>query len=257
MPETINPRVKIGGNAPPSLTDQLKDKHAALLAKAKSWERKAKSANLEPVTIEDCVALDKLFADGRDLDNDGNSIREVEKKPYWDLGKEVDAVFHTGIRDVIGVKGGLAEQLNRASAQRKVAITKAQQAAQQAEAEKLAREAAKHAGAAQRHEEAGRNSQADVAFNRADAAADAANAAAAAASKDIGAASRTTIGGITSSVKVKLIATDINRATLDLEALRPFLRSADLIWAAQKALDQGFDVKGVVTREDIKGSVRR
>jgi len=253
-----NPRAVIGNNNPPSLTEVLKDKHAPIFDRLKKWEAKAKKADLAPQTLEACAALDKLFLDGKDIANDADSIREQEKEPYLRAGKEIDTVFNAGVRDVVGVKGGLAQKIADASAAKKLAVARAAQQAEREKAEALQREADKLAAKAKADEDAGRVKQADQKLAQAEAVAAAAGAADAASQADLRTASRSVIGGIKSSVSAAMVCTGIIRKELDLEELRPFLKEADLIAAVNARLrNDTSPIKGAVLTEKAIGSVRR
>lgn len=246
---------EIGHNRPPTTEELMRQKHPAIFERLKTWLGKAKRANLEPQTLDDCTALDKLFADGRDIINDANTVREKEKAEPLKLCKEIDGVFNVGVRDEVKV---INDRLNAASAARRLAITRAQQEAQAAEAERLRKEAEKRAEAAAKKEEKGQNVQADVDRNRADALHGVADSLETQATADVSKASQTRADGVTSSVKAELVCVGIDRSKVDLEALRPFLKEDHIIEAVGRYLKMGNkSLAGAAIEERAKANVRR
>ncbi len=252
----------IGGNNPPTITEALTAKHAPLFARRDAWLKDVKKYEKTPpvpVTLEDCAKLDALATRGRDIQNDGDAIRTTEKEPYLRDGQEVDAIFNGGVRDVIGYdakKPGMAMRLANISAARKAQIVKDEQARQLAEATKLQEAANKLAAKSETSEAAGRNKVADQQMSQALNTQEQAVAAQALGSADVSSASKTIIGGIAKGVTMEKVCTGIVRADLDLETLRPYLKEADLIAAAQAAARAGYAVKGAVVVERAKNNLR-
>lgn len=259
MPTTTAPRAaKIGDNNPPTTEQLMKEKHAAIFQRLAAWQKKAKKAKLTPETLEECIALDKLFAEGRDIANDADSVRKKEKEPHLRAGQEVDDVFNKGVRDEVGVAAGLAKQILQASANKKLAITRAEQAAAAAEEERLRRQADAAEEKARQKAEAGDTKNAAVLENRVEALDSAADQAGHIARQDVAVASKVSTGGLSSSVAAKMVCTGIlNRNELDMPALLPFIKEDALIAAVNAYLGMGNKtMKGAVITEQAVGRVR-
>lgn len=261
MPETQNPRVKVGDNRPPSTAELLKEKHAAIFERAKKWVRRAKAADLAPKTLEDCRKLEELYKEGRDIANDADRIRTAEKEPHLKAGREVDAVFGDEIISAVGAdskKRGLAQNILQAAADRRAAITQAEQRAKAAAAEKAQQEADRLAEQQKRQEEAGKVREADVTGAKVEAVDRKADQLAAAAAAPMEQASRDrTAGGHSVSVGMKAECTGVVRADLDLEALRPYFKQEHLIAAVDARLKMDTSpLKGAAIRERAVGRVR-
>lgn len=256
---TPGPRAaKIGDNQPPALDVILKDRHDKLVKKKNAWVKKAEAAVLTPKTEAEILALETLFADGDAIVKEAAKEHTKEKEPFLRDGKVVDTFFNAGIRDKIGVAGGLASRIKQAALSKRLEIAREVQAKAAAEAEKLRLKAEEDEAKGRAAEERGESKLADVHFGRADAKLEDANDAAALATRDIREVSRSVGGGVASSVGEKTVVTGVDKATLDVAALLPFLKEADLIAAAQKVVDMKNPIpKGVFTRVDAVGSIRR
>lgn len=261
MPEAANPRAAIGGNKPPSEIELLKEKHKAIFDRARNWLRRAKLVKVVPENLDDCAKLEALYAEGRDIANDADRVREAEKKPHLDAGRAVDELFNGDIRDEIGADSknpGLARELLNAAAAKRLEITRKKQAAQAEAAERARKEADKLAERAKSQEDRGHVREADVTQAKVaglDAHADDLAARAAAA---VAEASRDRVGGRTVSVDAKLVCNGVVRGELDLEALRPYFRQEDLVFAVNQGLKiKAFQkVKGAAIIEQAVGRVR-
>lgn len=265
MSDALNPRAKVGGNNPPPLDVQLKEKHKPIFDRTKAWLRKAKlaeSTGLAPQTLEDCAKLEAIFAEGRDLANDADRVREKEKEPSLTEGKIIDGLFNGEIRDVVGAdtkKPGLAQRLLQAAAQRRLAIGRAEQERMAADAEKARKEQERLAEVAERQEDKGQVRAADVTAAKADGAGRLADDLEARAEAPIAQATRAVIGGGRSvSVDAKLECTGVTRMELDLEALRPYFDQDALVKAVNNALKlKAFTaLKGAAIIEKAVGRVR-
>lgn len=260
---TQNPRAAVGGNNPPSTEEIMREKHAPIFERLVTWKKSAKRLiNFVPETLDDCAKLEKIYREGADLANDADGIRAKEKEPHLRAGQEVDAVFNVGVRDEVGAdkkKPGLAATLLQKAADRRLAITRAEQKEAQERADILAREAQKRADEAARHEAAGRNLKADVAQAQAQATSEAAERAEVESRQDVSIASKTRAGGVTSSVRVKHVCTAIDKVNLDLEAIRLFIDPKALQAAVDAYVKQTgvTTVKGASIEERADGSVRR
>lgn len=252
---TTNPRAVIGGNQPPPLQEVLADRYADLTKKAKAWVKRAEKVDLSPKTMDDVLALQKLWTDGQALVRVAEDAHKKEKEPFLRDGKTVDSFFNKDIRDAINAVGNRVKQ---AALKRQGQLAEEEQAKQKAEAAKLERQAQAESEKAQRAEDRGDIKQADIYDGRAASAASDAAAAQAAANADLRDASRQTIGGISSAVGKETVCIGVNKAEIDLEALRPFLKPDDLVEAVNKLIKAGNPPpKGAITEEQYKGSIRR
>lgn len=260
---TTNPRAAIGGNNPPSAEEILKERHAALFGRKAAYDKQFKKLkDFTPETLDDCIKIEALFADARDLVNDADDARAKEKEPHLEAGRQVDNFFNVNFRDAIGTdrkKGGPAVSLLQRASDRRLAITREEQAREAEKAEALRKEAEKAASKAAAQEERGQFRAADVSTAQAESLEHTAQAAEVRANQDVSQASKSSAGGITSSVKVEHVVTGIIRAKLDLESLRLFIKEEALIAAVQAYLRQtgekSFD--GAHVEERAKGNVRR
>lgn len=263
MPEA-NTRAVPGHNQPPTLEQEIKERHPKIFEDHKSMERRLKLAvskltDAPPVTEDDCNKLTVLVADANDVINEADKIRVKEKEPFQIGATTVDGLFNKGIRDVLGP---LRDQLNRAAAKRRAEIAEAAQRAAAAEAEKLATAAAKKEEEAKAAEEAGDTRKADQKLAQADAGFDAAARAQATAGASLGDATRTQIGtgggAVRAAVSAAMVCKSVIKADLDLEALRPFLKDTDLIDAVNRLLKAGNAApKGAVCERDYTQRVGR
>lgn len=261
MPSTAT----AGHNKPPALDAILKEKHKPIFDRTKAWLRKAKlaeSTGLAPQTLEDCAKLEALFAEGRDVANDADRVREKEKEPSLTEGKIIDGLFNGEVRDVVGAdtkKPGLAQRILQAAAARRLAITRQEQARQASAAETARKEADRLAEVAARQEEKGQHRTADVTAAKADGADRLADTLEAQAAAPVAEASRAAIGGGCSvSVGAKLVCTGVVRDKLDLASLRPYFKQEDLIAAVNAALKMGAftELDGAAIIEQAVGRVR-
>lgn len=249
-----NPRATIGDNQPPALDVILKDRYADLEKRRKAWNKKAADADLSPKTEADIQALEKLFVDGDKIAKDAEAARVVEKDEPLKAGKIIDAFFNQGFRDTINA---LANPIKNAALKRRAEITAEEQRKAKEEADRKAKQAADDQAKADAAAARGDHRMAEVHDRRADAKMNEAAAAQATASQDLRTASRSSAGGITSAVGMKDVCTGIVKAELDLEALRPFLKEADLIAAVNTALKMGNPKpKGAIVEQQIVGSIR-
>jgi hypothetical protein len=252
----------IGDNNPPTWAQQLGDRYKESVDAAKKWLNKAKKADLQPKTLDDCAKLEALFAEARDLANDMDRKREEEKEPHLKTCKEIDGFFNGTFRDALGTdtkKPGLARELLQAAADRRVAITREEQQRAAAQAAELQKKADELAEKQQAQEAKGQIKQADVTGVQVEALDRQAGVLAGQAAAPVDQASRTSIGGgRTASAAVKLECTGIVRADLDLEALRAYFDHDALVKAVNNGLKmKAFEkVTGAVIVEKAVGRVR-
>lgn len=253
-------KVGKGDNNPPVQTreQELQAKHAKLFERRDAWLKAAKKlTGFAPKTAEDCAKLNKHFADGRDLLNDADGVREVEKKPFFLIGKEIDATFNGGIRDQIKP---LAEGFRDTAAARLLALTREQQAKDAAEATRVRLLAEAQTQKAAEQESKGEVRLADATTAGAEAIHQAADRLETFATADVGEASKAvaSAGGVKASVTGKMVCDGVNRAEIDLEALRPYLKQTDLIAAANAYLAMGnATLRGAIIVEKAVGRVGR
>lgn len=254
---TDNTRANIGHNNPPALDVVLKDRYEPLTKRVKAWEKKAKAADQDPKTLEDCLALDKLVADGATLAGEAKTAQEKEKEEPAKMVKIIDGFFLS--KGIVGQITPLKDTLNTASAKRKVAIARAEQAKAEAKAlaDKKAADELEAKGRAA--EDRGEYRLADQHFAKADDRAASAQSNTAVAQQDLASATRVETGGIRAAATAKMKCASVIKADLDLEALRPYLKPADLVDAVNAALklDASFRVKGAVLEEDYSQRVSR
>lgn len=255
------PAATIGHNQAPPLKDVLKEKHAILFERTKKWLAKAKRADLDPKTVEDCAKLEELYAEGRDVANDADRIREREKEPSLEEGRVIDGLFNGEIRDTIGSdrkKGGLASDILQAAADRRLAITRADQARAAADAERARKEADRLEEVRKGQEGRGQVKQADATQARVDGLDNRADALAAQAAAPVAEASRARAGGRAVSVDAKLVCSGVVRGDLDLEVLRPYFKQEHLTEAVNAGLKmKAFaELKGAAISEQAVGRVR-
>lgn len=251
----------IGHNQPPPISELMKEKYPDIFDRARKWLNRAKRADLEPKTLEDCGRLELLVKEARDIANDANTVREKEKEEPLRVCKEIDAVFNGEIRDALGTdakKPGLAQTLLQAAARRRGAIAEAQQREAAERARRAAEEAERLRQKAESQEARGQVRQADVTEAQAEATERHAADLAAQAEADLSQASKARVGSASVSVSKKLKCTGVVRGELDLEALRPYFDQDALVKAVNNALKmKAFtELKGAAIVEDYVGRVR-
>lgn len=261
-----NDRVKIGDNKPPTTEELLKTKHKDIFDrrdKVLAKLKKAKREQANPQTRDDCAKLDALVVEALNVANDADTIREREKKEPLEQCKAIDGLFNGQVRDILGTdakKGGLARELKQAADDRLLEISKAEKKAAQDAADAARAQADKIAAQAAAAEAAGRTKQADIKTNQVaalDKEADRHEAVALAPIQQVS----TNVGasGIRTSVKGVFTCTAINRAELDLEALRPYLGEdalKDAVNACLK-LTKAETFKGAIVVEKAVGRTTR
>lgn len=243
-----------GDNKAP-IADVLTADFAELKAEVDAFVVKMKTANKAPKTDEEQAALGKLIMDGRALWKRADGMREVEKAPVLNAGRELDGYFKGLLADLVGTGTDLqktadayarqkaAEERARAQREADAARAKAEEERQKAEAAKTAAGAAKAEGRAEALE----------------AKAEAAQASAGAADADL---VRSRVGGVTASATGAWTARidDYSAATAPLGSLGVFLK-ADAIQTALNAMaktQKGLAKwPGVVFLQETKATFRR
>lgn len=254
MPEA-NPRAVIGNNAPPPIEKILEERYADLDKRKKAWIKKAGTAVLTPKTEAEIQALETLFADGDAIAKDAEKARVVEKEEPLKLGKAIDTFFNGGFRDKISA---LADPIKKAALTRRAEIAEAAKKKAADEAAALAKKAAEDEAKAEAARSRGENKLAEVYENRSDAKMNEAAGAQAIANQDVREISRSTAGGVSSSAGFKMVCTAVNKAELDLNALRLVLKEADLIDAVNRLMAMGNPAPtGAIVERQVAGTIRR
>lgn len=243
-----------GDNKAP-IADVMAADFAELKAEVDAFVAKMKAADKAPKTDEDQAELGKVIMDGRALWKRADSLREVEKAPILNAGRELDGWFKGLLADLVGKGKDLqdradtyarqkaAEERARQKAIEDAARAKAEEERQKAEAAKTAAGASKAEGRAEALE----------------AKADAAAAAAGQADADL---VRSRVGGVTSSAKGAWVGaiTDYQAAIGPLGSLGAFLKR-DAIEAAlnsmAKVQKEGAAWPGVSFYQETKATFRR
>ena len=266
MTDTYNPRAVPGSNQAPDYaqleTERLANDYvglqnslAELLAEAEAFPR---GVNDDAEAVARGAVIKKL----RDLDSRTEGVRVLEKEPHLRRGNAVDSFFNV-IRDKIGrrvrtAKPGAIDILQadiNDYQERKIAAERARQEAERREAERLAREAAQKAAkeaaeAAERaaaverarkaETQAARQAEAEAQQRAADRAkaeaertaaiAEEARLASLAKPADIARVrgSDQSGAGVTLTVAKEPYAMLVDRALVDMEALRPYFTDAEI-----------------------------
>lgn len=243
-----------GDNKAP-IADVMAADFAGLKAEVDAFVAKMKAADKAPRTDEDQAELGKVIMDGRALWKRADSLREVEKAPILNAGRELDGFFKGLLAELVGAGQDLqatadayarqkaAEERARAQREAEAALAKAEEERKKAEAAKTAAGAAKAEGRAE----------------ALDAKADAAAATVAASDADL---VRSRVGGVTSSAKGAWVGaiTDYQAAIGPLGALGAFLKREAIEAALNsmaKVQKEGAAWPGVSFYQETKATFRR
>lgn len=254
----------LGDNRPPpdllvgeALHEKLRDENQDLI---KRRDELLSAAARVPAINDDDMAgkvgdfIKQLTA----LTKASESKRTDAKDPYLDGGRSVDGFFK-GISDpVLKVKTGIEKRLTDYLREKEAAARR-----ERIEQERIAREAAE---AARREAEEQAKSAADAASldaaieaekNAEVASADLAKAEAAADVKPAELSRTRGEYGAVSSLRTQWVFDDIDRATLDLEALRPYLPTDGLDRAVRAFIKAGGrELRGTTIYETTSAVVR-
>lgn len=252
---TKTAEAKIGHNNPPTLEEELRTRHPALFIELSALKRRYARLNLTPETEDEANKLGAFVVDARAYLKKVDGIRTKEKEPHLVASRTVDNLFNSELRDVLNPLATTAGD-NAATFLARLAETRRQAAA--AEAAKATAAAAKLQERAAVAESKGKTVEADILNNQAGAVQHQANIAdvrANASDRDL---SRTgNVGSLKSaSASMTDIVEGFTRDTVDLNALRPFLKEEAILAAAKMALALGTKVTGVVYGQKAKGSFR-
>lgn len=208
-----------------------------------------------PKTDEDNAALGRVILDARALWNKADGLREGEKRPILNAGRELDAWFKDTLAALVKGRDTLQGQADaytrqKAAEARAKAQREAEEARAKAEAERQKAEEAKTAVGAARAE-----GRAEALESKADTAA----AVAASSKADL---VRARVDGVSASAKGTWIATinDYQAAIGPLGALGHFLKR-EAVEAALNSLAKvqkaGAAWPGVSFTQDVKATFRR
>lgn len=177
-----NPRAVIGGNNPPTLTEEIAARHAALLASIKE----VTDTELPLIVTSDTAAaqVSLVGKEATALVAKVNAAHTAEKKPHLDAGREVDTW-----------KNATLGPLNAFLAECKALVGAWQDKREREEREAREAEARRLRAAAEAAEQAAMKSMTQPAMDRAVNIAEAAAVAEAAASAPTADLGRVTIGG--------------------------------------------------------------
>lgn len=256
MAHSDDARLGIGGNFPPEVTlpDRLAETHADALKRLDAVAERANKLPKDIVTAEDLAAVADCAADAHAEWKALDGKRVEEKEPYLKGGREVDGFF----RDPLA----RADRIEKALTQRVTLFNRAKKKKEddeRAAAEKVARDAA---AAAQKAAE-----DAAAAGRIEDAMADVEYASEATAKADeIAQAPRdepapfTTDSGTSIGTTAKWTFEITDLAKLDLEAIRPFLRTPAIEQALRDFIrinKNARQIAGVRIFEDDTAKIRR
>lgn len=251
--ETNDKRLEIGGNNPP-ISEVLADTQKALIARI---EPLADRANALPRKIDSDETLGKvgdLVVDARKLISDLDRARKVEKQPYLDGGRAVDAFFKTASDRVERISAAFEKaagdyQREKAAEARRKAEDEARKLREDEERKR------------QEAENAKRQSTADRKHDQADeigALAEEAEAKAASTNHEL--AKVKTETGVTAGAKTEWTFDIVDYEKIDLNRLHPYFPRADVekaIRSFAKIHKGSSELAGVAFREDIKATFRR
>lgn len=215
----------------------------------------ARLLDKEVKTEEEQAAIGKMILDIKDLHKKAEGIRETEKRPILDAGRELDKWFKDISAQMLFVNGALQNKADdfarrKVAAERAKAARLAEEERQRAEAERQKADQAKTAQGA-----ANAEARAEVA----EAKAERLEAASQASAADL---ARARVDGVTSTAKGAWVANilDYQAAIAPLGALGHFLKQADVQAALNsmaKVQKAGAQWPGVSFAQEEKASFRR
>lgn len=244
---------KIGHNQPPAdpfianLTDSADPLSRRLAALEISVAKLPKGVRDEADAGEYAGMVKELRALAQDTDN----LRKLEKEPHLTAGRKIDAFFADFLGKINGLKDNLEDRIGAWQAKRE-----AEERARRAEEARLAAEAAAKLEREARKKRATEDDRLAAAAARLEA--EDAKAAEEEASADIVRIKAPT-GAV--SMTVKTVVEGVDRATVDLEALRPYFTEEALLKAARALLRDyptagAPKLRGVTFGEDRRTLVR-
>lgn len=251
----MNDIAEIGHNNPP-LSEVLPLNYSELLKEAEDLKAQFGRA---PETIDDTDNANRATTFVKNVNTFVKSVdkaRVEEKEPYLKAGREVDAFFKAIAASVDPVLKDMKKRLT----DYQVKVAAEERARQKAEEERLAEEARKAQEEADRiAANAQSGADIDTAIAREAEAAEKIAAATKAEQAAEKSASTTAIktGGATSTLRKEWALKSLDKQSVDLEALRPFMKVEDLEKAARAYIKAGnHTLKGAVIEEEFKAVVR-
>ena len=227
----------------PDLTAELKAKHKPLIDRHAAL--KAKLAGITKIESDDDLETARAaVSDSTKLLGEAERARVAEKAPYAKAATDIDGLFNKELRDTLdGPKKTVADLVANFLNERRLA--------QIAEQRRLEAEAAAAAQKLQEEAQAleaeGRHREADTKLDAAVHQENLASQAAAQLERPASEASRVYTGGGTVSARTVKAIQSIDRASLDLNELRPFFKQEHLEDAVKAFMKTG--------RTDLKGAV--
>lgn len=261
MNDQTNVATNIGHNQPPEdvLTERLTEDHAVLL---KRTDDLIEAADRVPDVIEDEESAGKVTDFIKQLQacmKNAEGIRVKEKEPYLEGSRRVDGFFKNKISEPIGKTKVMIEQRLTVYQRKKAAEEKTrrdeEQRLAQEEANRLRKEAEEQAAALEEEADLPDAVAAEESAKVAEAAAvkaeNAANEKPAEMSR-----SRGDHGGL-ASLRTVWSFTDLDRDTIDLEALRSYIPLSAIEQAVRAFIKAGGrELKGARVFEDTVTTVR-
>ncbi len=255
-----NPPLEFPARRDPLVTDDL-SKHLAevyTLLLNNEIEPLAKRANAAPQKItsdEDLKIWADIAVDARKLKQKIDTLRDNEKKPFWNAGKKVDAFFNPTIERAGRIFDAGEEKATAYDRQKKADA----RAAQEAETRRLAEEAAARQAAAATAAEFGDDAAAQEHTAAAAAADEQLTQAQNEPPQDVDTRVRSDSGTVASS-KTEWKFEIADYAKVDLNALRAFIPPKEIDKAVRALLRIQKDaakVEGIRFYEEDKAQFRR
>lgn len=255
MQTEANPRAVAGNNNPPSLEEILRDRHAPLIESVEAMKKKLKGLPKVVSTEKESERVINVVVEAGKVIKAVEAARTEEVEPHLRASQEINRTFNVGLRDALAPIIAEAKRLNDAFLAEKA---RREREEQKKAADLLRDQAEAAAKAAQEAEDAGRNRVADVQMSAAAALEQQADAADARASSSSTNLSKTvTASGAKASVSMEWKAVDVNRETIDLAALRPFLSDEAIDKALVAYIKAGRrSIVGATIKEVPKGNYR-
>lgn len=243
-----------GDNRAP-IEEVLKADFADLAKEIADHAAKMKAANKAPKTDEEQAELGKLIIDGRAIWKKADDLRQAEKRPILEAGRELDGWFKVELAPLEEAAKALQSTADeyarrKAAEERARAEREAEEARRKADAEREKAEAARTAASA---------GKAEARAEAFEAKAERLEEAAASSAADL---TRSRVGGVTASAKGSWVAriTDYQAAIQPLGTLGAFLKR-EAIEAALNSLAKiqkdAASWPGVAFSQETKATFRR
>lgn len=253
---TIDPRLTIGGNNPPPLREILAERFARTSMEIDQLAKRADGAPKKVVDDEQFGAVGDIAKDARTLSKSIEEKRKVEKEPFLQGGRDVDAFFGTltdRVKRIADTLQARADEYARAKAAE-------ERRKREEEARRLAAEEQRQREIAEREAERNRPTASAKHEDRANYAQERAAAAAAGAEARAAELTRTrSAAGTVASARTSwdFEITDIGKVPLD--TLRPFIKREHIEQAIRSFVRINKDavpLEGVRIFENVKANFR-